>query len=76
MRLIDADALMDEINWLIGQAARYNRVSYEDFAMRVKNAPAIEIVRCGECIWFDHREGCFFSTSEIDSEGFCSFGER
>ena len=55
MRLIDANALMDEINWLIEQAARYNRDSYEDFAMRVKNAPTIEAVyicnrkKCDRC---------------------------
>lgn len=38
--------------------------------------PITEIVRCRDCKWYDNREGCFFSTSEIDPEGFCSFGER
>ncbi len=34
------------------------------------------IVRCGECKWYNNREGCFFSTAEIEAEDFCSYGER
>lgn len=65
MRLIDADTLPRH-------GKRGGIVHWKD----IENAPSIDIVRCGECKWYDNREGCFFSTSEIDPEGFCSFGER
>lgn len=38
--------------------------------------PITEIVRCRDCKWYGIQDGCFFSTAEIDSAGFCSFGER
>ncbi len=49
---------------------------YERAIEALEEIPTIDIVRCGECKWFDRREGCFFSTAEIDSACFCSFGER
>jgi len=35
-----------------------------------------EVVRCRECKWHNEREGCFFSTAEVDADDFCSYGER
>lgn len=37
---------------------------------------AVPVVRCGECMWYYEREGCFFSTAEITPDAFCSYGER
>lgn len=36
----------------------------------------VDFVTCGECRWYNEREGCFFSTAEITADGFCSYGER
>ena len=40
------------------------------------DAPKIDIVRCEECKWYKDFDGCFFSTAEVDANGFCSYGER
>lgn len=40
----------------------------------LENAPGVEIVHCGECRWYNEREGCFFSTAEITADDFCSYG--
>lgn len=43
---------------------------------RIIDLPIIEIVHCGECRWYNDREGCFFSTAEITADDYCSYGER
>lgn len=82
MRLIDADALAKFIDY--GHLINPNEKAFSENDIRemidmmptIKETPSIDIVRCGECMWYHDREGCFFSTAEIDSAGFCSFGER
>lgn len=37
---------------------------------------AVEVVRCKECKWYKDFDGCFFSTTEVEEDGFCSYGER
>lgn len=34
-----------------------------------------EIVRCRECTFY-RSDGCFFSTAEIEEDGFCHWAER
>ena len=34
-----------------------------------------EIVRCKDCTFY-RSDGCFFSTAEIEEDGFCSWAER
>jgi len=36
----------------------------------------IDLVRCGECVWFNNFEGCIFSTDALRPDDFCSYGER
>ena len=36
----------------------------------------IVIVRCKDCRWYRNYEGCFFSTGDVEPDGFCSYGER
>lgn len=35
-----------------------------------------ELVRCKDCMWYRDYDGCFFSTAEVEPNGFCSYGER
>ena len=70
MRLIDADALMQNIP------------NEEMLAkMAVAHAPSIDIVRCGECKWRKANGtyqwcGRLDSTAKITADDFCSYGER
>lgn len=51
-----------------------------------ENAPSIEIVRCGECKWFNEKYGSCHAYhwdlnqgleyAEVDADDFCSYGER
>ena len=77
MRLIDADALIDTLG-----------VSDEDINFRevLDSAPSIEVVRCGECKWFNEKYGSCHAYhwdlnqgleyAEVDADDFCSYGER
>lgn len=77
MRLIDADAYIKAVCDECSEGTDEGYIDCPCLLVRsLQEMPSIEIVRCGECKWYDNREGCFFSTSEIDPEGFCSFGER
>ena len=75
MRLIDADAI--KANYIITSTTTNSLchlyVSIED----ISNAPtvdAVEVVRCKDCKWYKC-DGCFFSTSEVEENDFCSYGE-
>ncbi len=73
MRLIDADALIDELG-----------ISDEDivFEEMLEDAPtidAVQVIRCKDCKWFN-RFGCAIEmvdfTDRPTENDFCSFGER
>jgi len=70
-RWIDADALPRH-----GQ--RGGIVHWKD----IEDAPSIEIIRCGECKWFDSKGHCMRLTAEygtyedVRTDDFCSYGER
>ena len=42
----------------------------------IKQLDGIDIVRCKECLWYKDYDGCFFSTAEVETNGYCSLGER
>ena len=66
-RYIDADAM------IANALQDSERLYLESVA---KHAPSIDLVRCGECRWYKDFDGCFFSTAEVEEDGFCSYGER
>ena len=35
-----------------------------------------ELVRCAECRYYRDYDGCFFSTAEVEPDGYCHWGER
>ena len=54
MRLIDADALIDEFNWLKSIVSPCNQDEIEETIQRIKNAPTVQ---CKNCIYFNEGEG-------------------
>ena len=42
----------------------------------VDDAPSIDIVRCKECYMCDEEMWCSFYDSIMESDDFCSYGER
>lgn len=81
MRLIDADALLEQMkhrNEFVGRPS--------DPVCLVEDAPTIDavpVVRCEDCKWFinDHNEvdgwmTCTLLRQEVDKEWFCRDGER
>ena len=80
-RLIDADELIKEFEWLESVVYEKNRV--QDAIQRIKNAPtvdAVEVVRCKNCeyhIWDDDVDYiCGYFGAYTRSDDFCSYGER
>ena len=87
MRLIDADALLDEVCEDLGEGEVLYSIppSYIDDAPTVD---AVEVVRCKDCRWFDpvrqeccgnivtNNEGGADFTINFEENDFCSFGER
>lgn len=87
MRLIDADALLDEVCEDLGEGEVLYSIppSYIDDAPTVD---AVEVVRCKDCKWFDpvrqeccgnvvtDNEGGSDFTINFEENDFCSFGER
>jgi len=52
------------------------------FADAIAEQEPIDIVRCGECKWFDSKGHCMRLTAEygtyedVRTDDFCSYGER
>lgn len=63
----------------VGTPLHYNGSDYSHgFADGYKNGlkdAESEIVRCKDCTFY-RSDGCFFSTAEIEEDGFCSWAER
>ena len=89
-RLIDANALKSEFEWLKSVVNESSKDEVMDVMQRIDNAPtvdAVEVVRCKDC---KHRkewlkEGTFYccnpdygmaSGVELEDNDFCSYGER
>lgn len=86
MRLIDADALIDDIknnlwDWDTVDGIKAQTVLRQTIT-DIGNAPTIDavpVVRCKDCRWFN-KLGCAIeivdSTDRPEENDFCSFGER
>ena len=76
-RLIDADELTKEFEWLESQANDKDRV--QDAMQRIKKAPtvdAVEVVRCGKCEELHREWYCGLSGMPVDEDDFCSLGKE
>ena len=85
-RLIDANALMAEVN----RTAEITKRRREQFSLRnlimcIKNAPtvdAVEVVRCKDCRHYGRIKGLLGLRCDLQGEqiwckdDFCSYGER
>ena len=92
MRLIDADALVSEFEWLKSVVCPCNRDEIEDAIRRIKNAPTIDavpFVRCKDCKYGhlcypekrfgeDAKPAYFCDAKEkiVSVDGYCIYGER
>ena len=91
-RLIDADALKSEFEWLKSVVNESSKDEVMDVMQRIDNAPtvdAVEVVRCKDCkSWNREDESggmCTVDVAPVDTEidgvwrlpcDFCSYGER
>lgn len=77
MRLIDADALYEEMQWSI-EHDMYDKPF--DYLAEILDAPSIDIVRCGECKYNPKGIGwvsCPMTGANTRKpDDFCSYGER
>ena len=48
----------------------------DDARLLIEDAPSIDIVRCKECYMCDEKMWCSFYDSIMESDDFCSYGER
>lgn len=67
-RYIDAE-------WL---KQNFNTVFWSQVAKTIDSAPSIEIIRCGECKWYNCG-ACFRddgANNGRNADDFCSYGER
>ena len=68
-RYIDADAFLKEY------CEPYPHV-YMAMSKALADAPSIDIVRCKECYMCDEEMWCSLYDSIMESDDFCSYGER
>ena len=74
-RYIDADALIEKIDdiW----ANRSLSFLGARILTMIDNEPHIDIVRCGECKYYEAKEDwCYWRDEAITADDFCSYGER
>lgn len=92
MRLIDADAFMDEVTqqiefikvFDIGELTQVAEVLYEGVKAQIEKMPTIDVepvVRCKDCIYHGDFNDIGWCTCEntgagVPKDGFCSDGER
>lgn len=88
MRLIDADALVKQIEspYTEYSIMIHLRRAIKDFIDSAPTIDAIEVVRCKDCIWFNKGENEVDSWTSctafagvylhVDDDHFCSHGER
>lgn len=63
MRLIDADALIDELG------ISDEDIIFEGMLVDAPTIDAVPVVRCKDCKWWDECD-------ELDENGYCHHGER
>ena len=85
-RMIDANALKSEFEWLKSVVNESSKGEVMDVMQRIDNAPtvdAVEVVRCKDC---KYSYGSKYCTNEawkdegntvtIEPDAFCSYGEK
>lgn len=85
-RLIDADALKSEFEWLKSVVNESSKDEVQDTIQRIENAPtvdAVEVVRCRDCDWNDRDGRCMnpkcgksWYGCPVPNKHYCSYGER
>lgn len=83
MRLIDADALLEQWSEVYTDAETWHRCIEISTINSQPTIDAVEVVRCKECIYAENarvnEKGftiCEASNMEITENDFCSYGER
>lgn len=72
-----------DVEWL---KQNFNTVFWSQITKTIDSAPSIDIVRCGECKWFDSGKNdseiwsmCtrhFGKYIDVNADDFCSYGSR
>ena len=90
-RLIDANALKSEFEWLKSVVNESSKDEVMDVMQRIDNAPtvdAVEVVRCKDCMYYDAKRHrcdhpnlnydveCYDQWIDTEPDDFCSYGER
>lgn len=75
-----------DVEWLYDNAKEYSLgyYDYDEYAVplsAVEDAPTIEIIRCGECKYWNegkcwNLKGLNKTDGTVDADDFCSYGER
>lgn len=72
-RYIDIDKVLKELH-LNHKDVIY--IDKRDTAKRIEKIQGIDIVRCKDCNMCDEEMWCSFYDSIMESDDFCSYGER
>ena len=74
-RYIDADAIKEK-KWQAESEACFYALEDVISVTDIDEAPSIDIVFCKECYMCDEEMWCSFYDSIMESDDFCSYGER
>jgi hypothetical protein len=79
-RLVDANELVAEFEWLQSQVSSERVMELQDYIQRIKDAPtvdAVPVVRCKDCkFWDGDFNWCDRKCVRMQENDFCSYGER
>lgn len=78
MRLIDADAFLEEARNRIDMQDMYLPIHIKEFVIdEMPTIDAVQVVRCKDCKHFDgsYPMCCRFE-EDFESDGYCSYGEK
>ena len=76
-RYIDADEALEQIRKKLGvKSLDYLLEAERQIVAVIQSMPSIDIVFCKECYMCDEEMWCSFYDSIMESDDFCSYGER
>ena len=78
-RLIDANALKSEFEWLLSVVNLCNKDKIRDTIERIEKAPtvdAVDVVRCKDCRFKTELGQPNILCYQMKDDDFCSYGER
>ena len=79
---IKLDDAIHNINLEVTGRKEYTGDMKANLFFALDDLPTIDIVRCGECKWFDSKGHCMRLTAEygtyedVRTDDFCAYGER